>query len=1543
MKTCIPERYYVGVENNGRVSVTLDRADFTHEGFSLANDVRGIRLDPGDRFNVEFIFLPGQVEPNGVNAHLRILTTSGLFSLPISSSEVAPNPYGVSAVHASIPAGKYFEQSLEFTNPSNSMIRISEVYASSSFVDLKLVNDSDWIFGQRRPKRMGAGRGIWDMPAGATSPLILVSVQTHALGVHLLYLHIAANDKLLLLVPVRITILKPGIHIEPEKVDLGVLTDLYEDEALELFFSLYNAGSDPIEILEIKVLESKLIIETQLRGLAVILAQTRAYHALVVQVRVNRDIIGGSCIASLLLKTNTSSPELRNRKLRLYGQVVKGHLAFQLNQTFVGIVVPLKRVFFDDKKAADMIEEKGPERNVKVRETSVADLVSLASEKNSMAVLVGTSQVRTLRLWNRFDCPVEVQRVWVDRVLPDNDNLQEVVVHEFQQVVVPVGASLPTISLQITPTFQNQDKLATSRSYLLMVETNGTLDQIPIYVYNGFLTLNSTRGLHSYPVSGYYSDLHTDRRESMGECLLVPRGGVVPATPRIDGGKALTDTKAVHVCRSLLFDLDKVASHKARMEMVEVTNENPVPLTLSIMKVSKNETVDVSIAAEISKAELFSHFPHSAGAGGDKWNNNTNIVSAGDSFVLQLGYRVVFHIKIKAKDTFGEITVPAMSLTTESEIFHLYARFVSVRGTIEPVTPVVVLPAMFPGRIGSIQLQYRNTFDHLVTTTLDATVSSSKLQLLPTRKTMAPRTVESVLDMIFYPWEDSACLGMLYFADCLLPLADPIAEQKCYQLSDYGEFVNKYDLDALRRRDAFWLERAASGAHLTSEAQVRLHTDIMDDVTEVTIKALLQRPMVTAPAGMALDPNNESLTVFGRKEFALTGLFEVSHIFVHVRNPSNFSIMMELAIAEADDDLFYFCDEELRHTLQDADSDVKYDDPDSISELCLEEWKTAAAYAAARHESRQQVDVPSFYYQKKIITVSAGEETQLGPIYYLPSKVQEVAEIVLSNTGRYGLTIRSVAVERDDHVLWMESTWTSKSSPSSDFDVTSDDFTCGKDDSKRITKVLAPGELAKFQVSFYASCFTAGSSSWLIIDTSDSVKGIRLEGTISTDAAFTCLRSRTPPSSQITFVAHSKNHEESSTTALDNKSSTFPHQSLASINRILADMEQVSLAPPACVVMSAVAELLERRRKELHSTVCNRSPQNDQLSKNDEAGNDDQNGKPAALTSKVKASNNKKIVRSRDQVPASDEVSTARMVSLRDAQNKVLKEAGRTDMLSATNATRLLTIPRQHFECNSKKSDKSWSEKSTNKLRSSVSSSRSAIGQLDADQLSGTAKLSKFSMDFSGSLQHGSVRSAPVASPPPKKEETPFEAFKSLSERWRTVTEQDDLKDHSRPALSGKFPDLEEWHDTLSFNTFAHNLGRSTAGRDRRDDTRARLNLDGFSPAPSIPLPAEAKPITAATKPIPRKAPPGFTSADARPVEARAAFERFQTSGGTTSSVPTTSNGFSGGSLFANNVPLSGPALLPKNGHIPFGSAGCIGSGRSKLFRSLDVPQDLTK
>ncbi|CAH0475941.1 unnamed protein product [Peronospora belbahrii] len=1694
LETCIHERYYVGVENRGRVSVTLDRADFTMEGFSLATDIRGIRLDPGDRFHVQIVFLPRQVERDGMDAYLRLLTSSGLFSLPIRIAKVVVNPYDVSMIRGSILAGETLEHLVRLKNPMNATIRITEIYARDSFVNLHLVNDSDRTFGLRSLQKRGkktayidnkvAGqdaktlenykrvdRGEWDVPAETTSPLIIVAVKLDTPGVHLSYVHIVANDRRLLSVPVCITVLKPGIHMEPEEVDLGVLTDLHQGR--ELFFSLYNAGLIPLEIVEVKVLKSKLIVAAQLRGSAVIPPQTRAHHALAVQLRVNRDINGGSCVAAVLLKTNASSPELRQQKLRLYGQVVKGHLAFQLNETLVGVVVPLKRELIDH---ASVIEEKGSERIANVQERSSANFVSIINENNSIALLAGTSQVRTIRLWNRFDCPVELQRVWMDDVMLENGDIQEVIVQNFEQGVVSIGASLPTISFQITLSFEIQGKLSKPRSYSLMVETNATLHRIPIYVYFGFLTLNSTRGLQNYCVFGNSNNLQREE-ESMRSCLLVPKDSIVAA---VDGGRVLADTSAVPVCRSLLFDFDKVASHEARVEMVEAVNENPVPQTLSITEVCKNASVDVSIAAEISEAKLFSYFPYRTGAtgAGDRWNDSSHVIFAGTSFVLQPGYRVVFRIKVKAKDVFGEVTVPVMSIRTQSEVLHLYARFVSVQGIIEPVTSTVILPATFPGRMERVHLQYRNTFDHIVTD-LVATVSNPKLYVVSITESMMPRQVESVMDLIFSPWEGIGCVGALFLTECWLSYSDPTEEQKCYLLSDYGEFVDKQDLEALRRRDKYWAERATTSTYSTMEAQVRLQTDIMEDVAEVTVKAFLKRPMVTAPAEMTLSPNNGSQKILGHIEFALTEVFELSHIFVHVRNPSNFSISMELTVAEADRHLFYRCEEEFMHEVMDTKSDVKSGDPDHITELCLVEWKTAVANGA-QQRSQQEVDLPSFYYEEKVIEVSAGKEAQLGPIFYLPSKVQEVstrvfvrnelthiepvsllarsgkgtldisvdastdyksvpsyytarefaavnkdekatqqngpaefdgtlsfaltthdaltdftqvADLVLSNTGPFALTILNVRAEQDGHDLWTQLTWISGSSPKNDFVVTSG----ARDDFK---VVLAPGEATTVRVSFHASCFAVDLTRWLSIDTSDTVSRVRLEGTIAADAAFTCWHSRMSPSMRFAFLAlwllavviaiiaicysiflltrdawtsedekqsvqfdvyvdksNTKvikvsargNHEESSATALGNESSPIPQHTLASINRKLADMEQASSAPAARVVLPAVAELLERRRKEMQTTLRNQSTQNDRLGKNDEVKKNSLNGK---TTTKANASNSKTVSPTCDRISASDAASTPVMAKSQSVEHEVVKKAGKTDgVLPVKNATQSATASgRDFFKYNSEKSDHSSKEKLPKGLLNMASFSHKATVQTDVRGSSRIVKPMKLSVNVSGSPYDRSVRSGPVTTSPPKEKETPFEAFRSLSARWRAENEKDNLKNDSPPAFSGKFSGLQEWgNDALSFKSLVHDFVSPRARENRCDEpdnfirTGARGYLDGFS-APSIPLPVKAPPTTPTTKasPTTAKAPPGFSPADARPFETRAAFDRLQTSGEPASSVSTASSGFGTSSLFANRSPLFGPPL-PPNGDITLGSAGRIGSGRSKLLRSLDIQQDSTK
>ncbi|KAL4165187.1 hypothetical protein KRP22_003918 [Phytophthora ramorum] len=1070
-ETCSPQRYYAGIENRGRVSVRLDGADFTHEGFSLANDVRGIRLDPGDRFNVEFVFLPREVEPNGVDAHLRVLTTSGLFALPISSPEVVLNRYGVSSVRASIPAGVRFEQSLQFINPLNYTIRITEMYTLDSVVHLELFN------------------------------------------------------------------------------------------------------------------------------------------------------------------------------------------------------------------------------------------------------------------------------------VPEQDGPHEVTVYKFKQRVVPAGAAWPKISLQVTP-----------------------------------------------------------------------------------------------------------ARHA-----------------------------------------------------------------------------------------------------------------------------------------------------------------------------------------------DLKCSDAMFLADCLLPLPPHLDGQTCEKLSDYGEFVDAHDLAALSRRNAFWSETRGSN-HSTIEAHVQLQTDIMDDVANVTIMALLERALVTVPPAMSVHYSNDSLKDFEFHTFVLTELLHLSQIFVYVQNPSNISIQMELTIAAADQELFYSCDYEsrAREALKDKGLDgEKRNDAEDIQALCLSEWRAIAADAVTLlRDNHVDVGIPPFYFQRKIAQVPAGEATQLGPIYYLPSKVQEVTttmfvrndlshiepvlllarsgkgtldlwvdapasnsksikthfaatefagvpeqvdptlnshdgiltfaltnddastdysqstKISLSNTGPFGLTIHSVAIEGDDD-SWV----------SNDFLLTPDDSEHGEGNDDVV--VLPPGKTAHFRVSFCASCFEASVASSLVIYTSDSVKRIRLQGKITTDAAFACLRSRMSLPLQYAFhtawilavaaaaistlftllvlahdawtsgdmseaqplhfavhsddlVTESEDQDILATPITEEGGEALP-RTLSSIHRLLEEMEQAAFAPPARVVTPAVATLLERRHKGLCSTNCSNLPSDDSK----------------AVVSEVKA---EKILRS-------DAASTATELSLQGAQ-EVVREDDSADAFAPSTPTpiaqpvsgSILNTPvkiveaKDDIEHSDLASEEGNSESPEDFLSSS---SHSTVVQSDAEESSHSGDFPKLMFGSpGGQVMHamGSDFPAPIGTASQQKEEGPFEAFTSLSERWRAQDWQENLTDP--PPPSRKFPGVEGWDGALSFNTLGNGVLVSTvgnqrdesAGSSRRSESGSFLGagsglyLDGFSTFATPPAPATSA----------KKAPPGFTPADAKPLETRAAFERLR--GGETRSLgPTTSTpreNLGGSSLFTSKLPLFGPALpSPSGDHVMLGGVGRIGSGRSKVLR----------
>ncbi|KAL7692176.1 putative transmembrane protein [Plasmopara halstedii] len=1675
VETCALFTQDVLIKNRGHVSITLDTVDFSCEDFSLANDIRSVRLEPGDHFNLQIVYVPSEESANGMDTHLRLSTTSGVFSVPITTSEIVQNRYGVKSLQALASRDLHFRTSLEFTNPLDTTIRLTDMFTLDKYIDLELRRGNEWIRSQwlregedkkvpetsekddleldnnRRLNKRQPHRGSYDLLPGITSPLVEVSLpRTTPVGVYTTYIFFYAGSECLLVIPVRITVLTPGVHVIPDKIDLGILLDTTAKNSHEVSLNLYNAGANYIDVMELLVLESNLVVSAQLWDeSSVIPPQYEAKDALTVRIRVDTKS-SGTCVGSVMLRTNASSDEFGQQILLVYGHVIHGSLVFQLHTTHFGIVMPLANVFRDDH-VAEVIED-GDELLARSSEMAATELVSRLDQAGSTTVLAGTTVVRKIRFWNLFDSPVEMQHVWME---PTTSGHDEISVYKFTQGEALTGSYWPEVLLEFTPALQSGKDIIVARSYFLMLETNVSRHRIQLSVYHGFLRANSTRGLHQYSVSGYSSD------SGSLPCLEVPKKGQdIRVLPQIDGGDEVADAQAVQICRSLVFDLGKVASHHPRTEVVMLRNDNPVLITLNVSSVSTGGIVGVSIRADISLIDREFAVSGSPPYWYDEVDSNatsSNItISTGKRIELPPGFQVKFYVQVLASQLFQRLTAPVMTVETPTEAFHFYARLCSVQGTVKPVTQVINLPSMLPVHSREIHIQYNNTLEHIVTP-LEARVSSSNLKILSKKNTIAPNHVENVLTVRFSPTENSRCLDALFLADCFISLPDSVYEQTFTQLSDYGDFVSYHDLKALKYRNARWGRIRDSKVHMMVESQVFLQTDIVEDIAEVTIKALLERPLVTALASASLQKNSNMSSAIN---FEVTELHERRQMFVNVRNPSHQTVRMELTIAETDRHMFFSCKSD---TDVSADGEVD-DETGKISPLCSAEWNTEIDNAVATEWIMHSAsNVPPFYFRKRIVQVPAGSEARLGPIYYLPSKVQNVnttvyvrnrlshieavsiqahsdkgllavsadvvagpgkivflpvkrsdvfeaddlamfdshfgdqallsfhisgvdaltdytqsANILLTNIGALGLTIRSVNIDEYVDIFKVLSS-RSKSSESSavasrtkDFVVSLEEHTLKFDEDRRI--ILPANKTASFRLSFRPSCYESSVKGWFTIVSSDSIRLVRLHGSITKGAAISCLRSRTPLRWQIGLywvwmlatavtmmtIFHTVSiaydglsfellrrfqlfRPEASTsnetvvpdqnidTAILNVKQKRPKScTFDTISRRLEQIKQTGFTPSAHVETRAVSKLMEQRVKELNLSERCSSPSKAVL--------DDKGKKEAALSiTKVLYNEDKDV--SSSLVVENDPVGAgAAEPGARDTQGNTVKEVKHKDYTTSTLPEILNVNDRRNSDAeaidsidkgSSESSDVGSSKTSFESYQRSPSSSPSRTDHPDDSRLD--AVLSEWSLSSLGN-QPKLVTTLP---PPPidtslsTKPEEPFEAFESLSKRWRSKDWQQNL---SNSSLSGNFP---EWSNSMLFNTSkSDSLGLTASGnRSIETDTsefKVGPRLNGHDFAASAPRAGSLSTNSTPNAAL-RKAPPGFTAADAKPLETQAAFG-FRRNNGEPSRSPLTLD-----STFASKLPLFGPPLLStSNENVTLGNVGRIGSGRSKVPRGVD-------
>ncbi|TDH68126.1 hypothetical protein CCR75_004211 [Bremia lactucae] len=1567
-ETCVPQRYDVYVENTGSLPVRLERVECTHDAFYLLTDLNGLELAPKGRLRVEFMWLPRQEDTHGVEAHLKVLTSSGWFNaVPLRSMKIVQNRYKVSAIHASIPVGVLYQEVVAFTNPMDATIRITQVDTFDTVLEATVPSASPFIRLRRLHEEAMHAKSNderhaydtrpntgWEMLPHVPSPLVhvVLDAETRA-GVYTTWIHVLAGITRLLVIPVHLTVLDPGLYPIPAIMDFGILLNLDDDAYRKITIDLINTNVYAVEVLDVVLAENNLIQSTQFEGYSVVVPpQTRINHALVFQIQLDQDMTGRGA-ASLVLTTNASNIDDKKPVLKVYGHVVHGYVGYWHHETQWMDEVPMAR-----------------------------ELNPMEDRLRNTDVIMETLKWHTLQLWNYFDGFVELQRVYIDTLTPELDAIQ---VDTYTQETVSTNSSWSDILFQIRPSFVPSNE-SIAHTYTLVVETNVSTHEIELTLHYGLLRAKSTRGLA--PFQSWMVDF-----------------------VHVDLTRLQLKEKSLRSCRSLVFECETIVSNRSLTEVVTLMNDNPVPLSLTISQVHTSDVVFVSLTATI--VQISFEDLHTT----QDTSTHFKTVVAGQRFDLLPGYQVNLSITINSKDSkVGHVIVPVTTIETVMEELYFFASFTTVLGTVEPVTSQLIVPSMFPGRTLNLHVLYRNTFDHAVLP-FELSMSNRDWKVVSIHETHTPDAMISV-ELAFSPAWHTRCVNAVFLADCMLPVSE--AGQNDAELSEYGEFVTSSDLDAITHRDLVWRQFHASKNPYVLETIVQLHTKSVQDVANVTILTHVERPSILA----------STFRTTGLR-FELTDLLERRQLYIPVRNPSNMTVHMELAISQTEQRLFFACEHETNDLfrLKTNELDELFGSMDGIALLCLLKWKElnsdAVTFQWFTHDDRH---VAPFYFRKRMVQVEPGEEAQLGPIYYYPSRVQALTtsmyvrntlshletvplfaqsekgtlrleidtigggqkprfipkerlgdaqnegipddatlyenqglwrfglrlldvstnytqsgDMRLTNIGPFNLTIHSVSVGDLDDFSWLLPSVASTVKPQKrEFQVALDDVSIEKNDKGHV--VLPFESSVRYRVTFRATCYVSKVSSWLIVMTSDGIKLVLLQGTITMHAAFECQRSRVAKALQnmlywtwllavtvsglaivhaMFLLAHdvvmirktyqtrlSIDRTRSETTnakVLDNTGT--------SITLRLDAMELAAFTPNPRVEMRAVSQLIEQRSKDGSTRRKNGIRQEHQ----------DGMGTKKPLLRDVKA-----------HVPpmeTSNRVCATKLTGLNDSKHSV----------SSYNESLIQTIVESSLERVDSQEPRNSSSKTRTRLESSttgLNSSRSnRVLWNTTDQ---TTLLPQVSCQTKGFMRkRGRTREDKkvVPSKPLNQAEEAFEAFKSVSTRWRSEDWQRNL---SNEACGGS-----DWSEWLSFhnpNTVVTDIEVTRETKDcsfacRDDATKAygvksQLPIDPF--AASAPV---ATSTTSST--MDRKAPPGFTAADAQPLETRAAFEHFRHNSGFTTASPlaSTSRSFGNYSVFTSSLPLSGPALpSTRDENMTLGNVGRIGSGRSKVFRGLGSP-----
>lgn len=973
--TCAPMLWLVEIVNSARVGLRLDDVEFTRGGFEVLTNVQGIVLEPTGRLTVQFLFTPSFPDET-YEAFMRVFTSSGQFALRITANIVL-HEFGVTGIRAIVPVATEFDTTLVLRNPFNEVLRVLDVFSRDPIGTFSMPEGETAIAPPSRAQPGGPRTGAWDISPGERRRIVDYTFYSKHTGVFFTYIRIVtAYNQQQVAIPVVVEVVPEGLHFEPSEVHLGVLTTY--DPLRQVDVHLFNAASVPIKIYSVHVDETatNMDIIVQMNGPIVIPPRTRICQAVYVHAAAlakqesdgqeNDNVT--ECFATLYMKTNHS--DVFNATMDIRGVWLKGTLAYDFNETLVGVVGSLYEAFNGGDSDASADYDDDDDEQAPPLDTRLLTMSTFMNDSIA-GVHAGATVVRSLRLQNLYNVTLDLERVWVSpyRTSQGDSPLDIVHVDHFERGPAKSGEFWPgEIRLRVTP--PRFDDLFAPRVVPVSIETNLMTHRMPVHLFYGFLQVKTKFRWLNHSQAGYQPASKPKGKKPLKKCLLV--------TDFDTNGNQQTEgsrSNNVKLCRSFVLEMGKVSAHDAHTKVLNLTNGNPIPVDIKVASMIKSELFDLSISSQLSKARQAAA---EVAAIGRKYADQAarcpqmNIMASlraytnpkalnfklHEDIVIPPGYDFTLKLGLRVGQELGAFTKYLLTLETPFEFLHVYARFESVTGAIRPLVTDVQLPPMFPGSTAFVDLHYQSTFAHDVPVH-SVHVPRSLVQVVTTNAYIEARKTHSGFSFLFSPSYNDLCVKSKYLADCLLPdIAEPTLG---ITLSDFGDDASDEDMAQLGRRQRAW-ERIAANPSVT--ANVQLRTMIMETAA-VRVTASLVQPSVTM---------RNASDGYAMLDFNLTKVLQRQARTVKVRNPSSISIDIELAVSRHDRALFYKCSEE--------------EEEDEAG--CLKEWEALVLQGA--RDAKQSV--APFFVSRRVVRVPFGQEAELGPVYFFPSHALEVDKVI---------------------------------------------------------------------------------------------------------------------------------------------------------------------------------------------------------------------------------------------------------------------------------------------------------------------------------------------------------------------------------------------------------------------------------------------------------------------------------------------------------------------------------------------------------------------